>query len=97
MMTELRDHNPGVEVVGSCAVCAMPVRKEDDPTVIEMLDDGAAGIIHGAFDCMDDWRCDEVRNVTAGSGAWGTQHCQLPSNHVLVDGAVRECLWGEPG
>lgn len=92
MTAELRDYNPSVTLVGTCHVCNLPVREEDDPTPIYADSDAdiPAGYIHGAFDCTDNEPCAIIRRSVAAGGMEAVQACQLPEAHL------GDCLWGEP-
>lgn len=72
-----------------CQVCHTPVRPEDEPVEVE-LDEAGRALIHGAWDCMDEPRCEE-RIRTDGSSGEASARCVLPASHA----AATECLEGE--
>jgi len=80
-----RDPTPLFQPVGLCGICHAPVLKEHDPTPIEWVGTGEAGVIHGAFDCMDQPRCEEILPISGGGGMEGKARCVLPANHGNFD------------
>jgi hypothetical protein len=80
-------YNPAGETpLAICPICKAPVLEEHGPVEVE-LDSGKAGFIHGAFDCMDEPRCEEIRAGGTYNGE-ASQRCVLPAPHT---GA---CYWG---
>jgi hypothetical protein len=63
---------PAEVPLGPCAVCGAPVYRDHDPVAV-VWSDGTDGIIHGAFDCTDERRCEELDQ---------DRRCVLPRSHT---------------